>query len=165
MTICALLLARQFYDLAAEPAAEVCDPRAAVRERLDRRDADALCRAARAHGGPSLGMGHAVHDRALRLAGGRRRSWSPTRCISLVPTRAGRARHATAVPEVDEAGGRDWRSPTHCYCRCRRGSSVVHVLFMAWTVLNSHYPALFVSGFLIFLGFAKATARTRAASS
>ncbi len=35
--------------------------------------------------------------------------------------------------------------------------TVVHLLFMAWTVLNSHYPALFLSGFLIFLGFAKAT--------
>jgi Putative Na+/H+ antiporter len=34
---------------------------------------------------------------------------------------------------------------------------VVHGMFIVWTVLNSHYPALFVSGFLIFLGFAKAT--------
>jgi hypothetical protein len=30
--------------------------------------------------------------------------------------------------------------------------------FMAWTVLTAHYPALFLGGFLIFLGFAKATA-------
>ena len=29
---------------------------------------------------------------------------------------------------------------------------------MAWTVLNAHYPALFVAGFLFFLGFARATA-------
>ncbi len=29
--------------------------------------------------------------------------------------------------------------------------------FMAWTVLTSHYPALFVGGFLIFIGFARAT--------
>lgn len=29
--------------------------------------------------------------------------------------------------------------------------------FMAWTVLTAHYPALFVGGFLVFLGFAKAT--------
>ena len=36
--------------------------------------------------------------------------------------------------------------------------TAVHLLFMAWTVINSHYPALFLSGFLIFLGFAKATA-------
>ncbi|HET7291808.1 MAG TPA: putative Na+/H+ antiporter [Vicinamibacteria bacterium] len=34
----------------------------------------------------------------------------------------------------------------------------VHVAFMAWTVVNAHYPALFVGGFLFFLGFAKATA-------
>ena len=34
----------------------------------------------------------------------------------------------------------------------------VHMLFMAWTVFNAHYPALFVGGFLIFLGFTRATA-------
>ena len=34
----------------------------------------------------------------------------------------------------------------------------VHVLFLAWTVANSHYPALFVGGFLFFLGFMRATA-------
>ena len=36
--------------------------------------------------------------------------------------------------------------------------TVVHLLFMAWTVVNAHYPALFLGGFLFFLGFAKATA-------
>ena len=35
--------------------------------------------------------------------------------------------------------------------------TVVHFGFMAWTVLTAHYPALFVGGFLVFLGFAKAT--------
>jgi Na+/H+ antiporter NhaD/arsenite permease-like protein len=35
---------------------------------------------------------------------------------------------------------------------------VVHLLFMGWTVMNAHYPALFVGGFLFFLGFARATA-------
>ena len=34
----------------------------------------------------------------------------------------------------------------------------VHVLFMAWTVVNAHYPAMFLGGFLFFLGFARATA-------
>lgn len=34
----------------------------------------------------------------------------------------------------------------------------VHVAFMAWTVVNAHYPALFIAGFLFFLGFAQATA-------
>jgi putative Na+/H+ antiporter len=33
----------------------------------------------------------------------------------------------------------------------------VHILFLIWTVLTAHYPALFVAGFLFFLGFARAT--------
>ncbi len=36
--------------------------------------------------------------------------------------------------------------------------TAIHLAFMAWTVLNAHYPALFVAGFLFFLGFARATA-------
>jgi len=33
----------------------------------------------------------------------------------------------------------------------------VHVLFMAWTIYNAHYPALFIPGLLFFLGFAVVT--------
>jgi hypothetical protein len=36
--------------------------------------------------------------------------------------------------------------------------TLVHALFMAWTVATAHYPALFVGGFLFFLGFARVTA-------
>jgi hypothetical protein len=36
--------------------------------------------------------------------------------------------------------------------------TVVHVLFLAWTVAVAHEPALFIGGFLFFLGFATATA-------
>lgn len=35
--------------------------------------------------------------------------------------------------------------------------SVMHILFIVWTVVNAHYPALFIGGFLFFLGFAEAT--------
>ena len=35
---------------------------------------------------------------------------------------------------------------------------VVHVAFMAWTVATAHYPALFIGAFLFFLGFVRATA-------
>jgi hypothetical protein len=35
--------------------------------------------------------------------------------------------------------------------------TLVYVLFMVWTVVNSHYPALFLTGFLFFLGFDRAT--------
>jgi putative Na+/H+ antiporter len=36
--------------------------------------------------------------------------------------------------------------------------TAVHVAFMAWTVLNAHYPALLIGGFLFFLGFSRVTA-------
>jgi hypothetical protein len=36
--------------------------------------------------------------------------------------------------------------------------TIVHLGFIVWTVVNAHYPALFIGGFLFFLGFAKATA-------
>jgi hypothetical protein len=35
--------------------------------------------------------------------------------------------------------------------------TVVHLAFIGWTVLTAHYPALFIGGFLFFLGFARAT--------
>jgi hypothetical protein len=36
--------------------------------------------------------------------------------------------------------------------------TLTNCLFMAWTVAVSHYPALVIGGFLIFLGYAKVTA-------
>jgi hypothetical protein len=33
-----------------------------------------------------------------------------------------------------------------------------HLAFIAWTVVNAHHPALFIGGFLFFLGLARATA-------
>jgi Putative Na+/H+ antiporter len=36
--------------------------------------------------------------------------------------------------------------------------TIVHLGFMAWTVVTAHYPALFIGSFLFFLGFSKATA-------
>jgi uncharacterized membrane protein len=40
--------------------------------------------------------------------------------------------------------------------------TLVHVGFMTWTVLNAHYPGLFVGGFLFFIGFTRATAAYQA---
>jgi hypothetical protein len=39
-----------------------------------------------------------------------------------------------------------------------RWLTAVHLAFMTWTVFTAHYPALFLGGFLFFLGFARATA-------
>ncbi len=36
--------------------------------------------------------------------------------------------------------------------------TVVHILFMGWTIFNAHHPELFVPGLLFFLGFAQVTA-------
>jgi hypothetical protein len=36
--------------------------------------------------------------------------------------------------------------------------TLVHGLFIVWTVMNAHHPALFIGGFLFFLGFDRATA-------
>ena len=35
--------------------------------------------------------------------------------------------------------------------------TVVHVLFMGWTILNAHHPELFIPGILFFLGFSQVT--------
>lgn len=36
--------------------------------------------------------------------------------------------------------------------------TIVHIAFILWTIVNAHYPALFLGGFLFFIGFARATA-------
>jgi len=33
----------------------------------------------------------------------------------------------------------------------------IHVLFIVWTVANAHHPAMFIGGFLFFLGFSQVT--------
>jgi hypothetical protein len=35
--------------------------------------------------------------------------------------------------------------------------TVIHVLFLVWTVMHSHYPGLFVGGFLFYVAFTHAT--------
>jgi len=35
--------------------------------------------------------------------------------------------------------------------------TIAHLGFMAWTILNAHYPGLFIPGLLFFLGFAQVT--------
>jgi len=35
--------------------------------------------------------------------------------------------------------------------------TLVHLIFLAWTVFNAHYPALFIGGLLFFLGFMSLT--------
>lgn len=43
--------------------------------------------------------------------------------------------------------------------------TAVHLLFLAWTVMNNHYPALFLGGFLFYLAFLQATEHQQSALS
>jgi Na+/H+ antiporter NhaD/arsenite permease-like protein len=38
---------------------------------------------------------------------------------------------------------------------------LIHLLFLAWTVVNAHYPVLIIFGFLFFLAFVTATRRSQ----
>ena len=62
-----------------------------------------------------------------------------------------------AVPDV-EVPEEDDASPGLVLLPVPAWITIVHVVFMGWTVFTSHYPALFLGGFLIFLGFVRATA-------
>jgi len=35
--------------------------------------------------------------------------------------------------------------------------TMVHLLFLAWTVFTAHYPPLFIGGFMLLIGFTEAT--------
>ena len=118
MTICALLLARQFYDLEPSAAPEVRDARPAVRQRLDRRHADALRGAAGADGGAAVGLGHAVHARPLRLARGAGDRRLDAGLLPAVPARAAR-RWPTRPPSPDVERAATTRPPARgARCPC-----------------------------------------------
>lgn len=68
--------------------------------------------------------------------------------------------HRHPVPENDRAASD--APPGQTLLPIPPWITVVHLAFMAWTVMNAHYPALFVGGFLFFLGFARATAAYQA---
>jgi hypothetical protein len=63
-----------------------------------------------------------------------------------------------AVPPVPDIDPESEDAPAPPLERIPAWVTVVHVLFIAWTVINVHYPALFVGGFMFFIGFARATA-------
>ena len=61
-----------------------------------------------------------------------------------------------AAPDVDEP--EETQGSASGLLPVPRWVTMVHMGFMGWTVFTAHHPALFVGGFLVFLGFAKATA-------
>jgi hypothetical protein len=62
-----------------------------------------------------------------------------------------------AVPDVEHSADGVDASPEIGSLPVPAWVTAIHILFMVWTVANSHHRALFVSGFFFFLGFARAT--------
>lgn len=63
-------------------------------------------------------------------------------------------RMAAQRPDTDGDGVSDW---TQREAPIPLKVTLVHIAFMAWTVLFSHYTPLFMGGFLFFLAFSRAT--------
>jgi hypothetical protein len=158
MTICAMLLARQFYDL--EPSARLkfatlglLFVNISIGGTLTHFAAPPVLMVARPWGWDlAFMMGHFGWRAALAVA--------VSTALYFVIFRRELQQLATkqAVPDVEapeeQFPGDGFTSllPVPVWL------TIVHMLFMAWTVFNAHYPALFLGGFLFFLGFAKATA-------
>jgi Putative Na+/H+ antiporter len=58
-----------------------------------------------------------------------------------------------ARPQAKEASQERREVPWHV--------TFIHLLFLAWTVINAHYPSLIIFGFLFFLAFVTATQRSQ----
>jgi hypothetical protein len=154
MTICALLLARQFYDLQPGDRLKYATlgllfVNVSIGGTLTHFAAPPVLMVARPWGwGTPFMLGHFGWRAALAivLANG---------VYFLIFRReltALAARPPVAdleQPDEDADGNRLLPVPAWV--------TVVHLAFMGWTVFTSHYPALFLGGFLFFLGFARAT--------
>ena len=138
MTICGAAARRGNSSTARRPAATgVRHARPAVRQRVDRRHADAFRRAAGADGGAPVGLGHAVHGRDLRLAGGRGILISTA--VYFVLFRRDLT-HWRRAPPMPMGNSLTKTSESRRCCPVPPWLIVVHLAFMAWTVLNAHYP-------------------------
>ena len=160
MTICALLLARQFYDLAPTTRLKYATlgllfVNVSIGGTLTHFAAPPILMVARPWG----------WDTAYVVAHFGWRSVAAIAVSNIVYYVAFRSEFAalarrTPIPDVDKPEDEGQPGPggaAGALLPVPAWLTVVHLLFMAWTVVNSHYPALFVSGFLIFLGFVKAT--------
>ena len=155
MTICALLLARQFYDL--QPSAPLkyatlglLFVNVSIGGTLTHFAAPPVLMVARPWGWDMLYMLSHFGWRAVAA------SVLSTAVYFLMFRRELRSlAERPPVPDIDRpdddaAGGNLLPVPAWVVA--------VHLAFIAWTVANAHYPALFIAGFLFFLGFARATA-------
>jgi Putative Na+/H+ antiporter len=157
MTICALLLARRFFDL--EPTTSLryatlglLFVNVSIGGTLTQFAAPPVLMVARPWNWNLLHMATHFGWKAIVAVGASaviyyfvfRREF---RRLALVPAVADADRSEDGVDASPDVG----TMPVPVWV------TFVHVLFIAWTVMNAHYPVLFMGGFLFFLGFARAT--------
>jgi hypothetical protein len=156
MTIGALLLARQFYDL--EPSRTLryatlglLFVNVSIGGTLTHFAAPPVLMVARPWGWDTAFMlSHFGWRAALAIA-------TSTAIYYLAFRREFSALAARrAVPEVEVAA--EEATANQALLPIPLWITLAHAAFMAWTVVNAHYPALFIGGFLFFIGFARATA-------
>jgi len=155
MTICALLLARQFYNL--EPSERLkyatlglLFVNVSIGGTLTHFAAPPVLMVARPWGWTTSFMLAHFGWRALIAIAVSTAVYFAAFGSELRSLASRTAAPAVEQPDEDAAGERLLPVPVWIV--------VVHLAFMAWTVVNAHYPALFIGGFLFFLGFARATA-------
>ena len=158
MTICALLLARQFYDLQPSAALKYATlgllfVNVSIGGTLTHFAAPPVLMVARPWGWDTPFMlGHFGWRAALAIV------VSTAGLLRRLPARAGSVwRRGRAVAGRRAPTTRRAAAAGRC-CPCRAWVTPCTCAFMAWTVFTAHYPALFLGGFLFFLGFARATA-------
>ena len=158
MTIAALLLARQFYDLDPSPRLKYATlgllfVNISIGGTLTHFAAPPVLMVARPWGWDTAFMAAHFGWRAIVAIVA-----SNVLYFLLFRRELGALARRPPHPDVMQADTRDNGTPTAPVTPVALWVTVVHILFMAWTVFNAHYPALFIGGFLFYLGFAKATA-------
>lgn len=153
MTICALLLGRQFYDLQPSTRLKYATlgllfVNVSIGGTLTHFAAPPVLMVARPWGwDTSFMLGHfGLRAVAAILV---------SNVLYFVIFRREFARLAAVAPAPDVEAAED--DSGTILGRIPAWVTAVHLLFMAWTVATAHYPALFVGGFLFFIGFVKAT--------
>lgn len=160
MTIAALLLAKQFYALRPSTALKYATlgllfVNVSVGGTLTHFAAPPVLMVASKWGwGMSYMLAHFGWHAALGIVG--------SNLVYFLIFRRELSALGTAVqshaPTVRENGGARAESADSEEVAIPAWVTLVHLLFLSFTVWMAHYPALFVGGFLFFLAFAKATA-------
>jgi len=160
MTICALLLARQFYD--REPSTRlkyatlgVLFVNVSVGGTLTHFAAPPVLMVARPWGWDTAFMMANFGWRAITSI------VVSTAFYYLVFRRE--LRSLAARPSVPDVERPDENESGPALLPAPPWVVAAHFGFMAWAVYNSHYPVMFIAGFLFFLGFARSTSAYQSA--